>query len=147
MENLGIFYDHLVYFIAIGNIYGHLVYFVGLWYIFPRFGILDQEKSGNPGPEPETQCRYYLFCSSPNCRTSKRRHSNRRHCTVDITMPYPNTNVIKPSLTKPNLTKVVESRPTRLDEFRNLVKICSFKNYLRRQPKNNSSFLKRKVMY
>jgi hypothetical protein len=28
------------YFTAIGNI---------LWYIFPRFGILYQEKSGNPG--------------------------------------------------------------------------------------------------
>jgi hypothetical protein len=24
-------------------------YFVVIWYIFPRFGILDQEKSGNPG--------------------------------------------------------------------------------------------------
>jgi hypothetical protein len=27
---------------------GHLVYFVVIWYIFPRFGILYQEKSGNP---------------------------------------------------------------------------------------------------
>jgi hypothetical protein len=25
--------------------YGHLVYFVVLWYIFPRFVILDQEKN------------------------------------------------------------------------------------------------------
>jgi hypothetical protein len=32
--------------------YGHLVYFVVIWYIFPRFGILDQQKSGNPGPDP-----------------------------------------------------------------------------------------------
>jgi hypothetical protein len=55
MENRGIFYDHLVYFTAIGNILwpfgifcGHLVYFVAIWYIFPRFGILYQEKSGNP---------------------------------------------------------------------------------------------------
>jgi hypothetical protein len=49
MENLGIhILDHLVYFIAIGNIYGHLVYFVAIWYIFPRFGILYLEKSGNP---------------------------------------------------------------------------------------------------
>jgi hypothetical protein len=29
--------------------YGHLVHFVVIWYNFPRFGILDQEKSGNPG--------------------------------------------------------------------------------------------------
>jgi hypothetical protein len=28
--------------------YGHLVYFVLIWYNFPRFGIFDQEKSGNP---------------------------------------------------------------------------------------------------
>jgi hypothetical protein len=45
----------LVYFMANWSIlrpleifYGHLVYFVVLWYNFPRFGILDQEKSGNP---------------------------------------------------------------------------------------------------
>jgi hypothetical protein len=48
MENLGIFYDHLVNFMAIGNILCHLVYFVVIWHIFLRFGILDQEKSGNP---------------------------------------------------------------------------------------------------
>jgi hypothetical protein len=50
MENLGILYDHLVNFTAIGNIYGLLVYFVVIWYIFPRFGILYKEKSGNPAP-------------------------------------------------------------------------------------------------
>jgi hypothetical protein len=50
-ENLGIFYDHLVYFTAIGNVL-HMaiwyIYFAVIWCIFPRFGILDQEKSGNP---------------------------------------------------------------------------------------------------
>jgi hypothetical protein len=52
MENLGIFYDHLVYFTATGNIlwpfgifYGHLVYCT-------RWGILYQEKSGNPVWQP-----------------------------------------------------------------------------------------------
>jgi hypothetical protein len=46
-----------VYFMTIRSIlrpleilYGHLLYFVVIWYIFPRFGILDQEKSGNPAP-------------------------------------------------------------------------------------------------
>jgi hypothetical protein len=46
----------LVYFMTIWSIlrpleilYGHLVYFVVIWYIFPHFGILDQEKSGNTG--------------------------------------------------------------------------------------------------
>jgi hypothetical protein len=47
MENLGIFYDHLVHFMALEIFYGHLVYFAVIWYISPRFGILYQEKSGN----------------------------------------------------------------------------------------------------
>jgi hypothetical protein len=45
----------LVYFMTIWSIlllfeifYGHLVHFVVIWYIFPRFGILYQETSGNP---------------------------------------------------------------------------------------------------
>jgi hypothetical protein len=29
--------------------YGHLVYFGFIWYIFPRFGMLYKEKSGNTG--------------------------------------------------------------------------------------------------
>jgi hypothetical protein len=49
MENIGNFYDHLVYFTAIGNIFWPFGCFVEIWYIFPRFGIFDQEKSGNPG--------------------------------------------------------------------------------------------------
>jgi hypothetical protein len=43
MENLGIFYDHLVYFTAIGNILwpfgifcGNLVLFSPFWYFGPR---------------------------------------------------------------------------------------------------------------
>jgi hypothetical protein len=28
-----------------------LVYFVAIWYIFPRLGILYQDKSGNPAPQ------------------------------------------------------------------------------------------------
>jgi hypothetical protein len=30
-----------------GKFYGHLVYFTVIWYIFPRFGMLHREKSGN----------------------------------------------------------------------------------------------------
>jgi hypothetical protein len=48
MEDVGIFHDHLVLFLAIchiswpfGIFYGHLVY-------FSQFGMLFQEKSGNP---------------------------------------------------------------------------------------------------
>jgi hypothetical protein len=43
---------------AIGNIlqpfgkfYDHLVHFAFIWYIYSGFGIMHQEKSGNPGPE------------------------------------------------------------------------------------------------
>jgi hypothetical protein len=28
------------------------MYFVVIWYIVPRFGMLNQEKSGNPGHKP-----------------------------------------------------------------------------------------------
>jgi hypothetical protein len=34
-------FRHLEYFTALGNL-------VAIWYIFPRFGTLSQEKSGNP---------------------------------------------------------------------------------------------------
>jgi hypothetical protein len=58
--NLGKFWrflqwKRLVYFLSIWSIllpleifYGNLVYFVVIWYISPRFGMLHQEKSGNP---------------------------------------------------------------------------------------------------
>jgi hypothetical protein len=46
----------LVFFIVIGIISqpfgifcGHLIYFTVVWYIFPRFGMLHLQKSGNPG--------------------------------------------------------------------------------------------------
>jgi hypothetical protein len=45
MEKLGIFFDQLIYFTAIGNILWPFEIFCGS----PVFGILDQEKSGNPG--------------------------------------------------------------------------------------------------
>jgi uncharacterized membrane protein len=43
----------------VGKCYGLLQYFTGIWHIllpflihFSRFGMLNQEKSGNPGFEP-----------------------------------------------------------------------------------------------
>jgi hypothetical protein len=35
--------------LPIGEFNAHLLHFVVIWYIFSRFGILYQEKSGNPG--------------------------------------------------------------------------------------------------
>jgi hypothetical protein len=48
MYNIGIFFGHLEHFTAICLFYNHLGNFVAIWYIFPRFGILCQEKSGTP---------------------------------------------------------------------------------------------------
>jgi hypothetical protein len=49
LENLGKFYYTLDYFMAIGNILWPFGVFCGNLVYFPRFGILVQEKSGNPG--------------------------------------------------------------------------------------------------
>jgi hypothetical protein len=62
-RNLGKFWrvlqwKMLVYFMDIWSIlqtfyifHDHLVYQVVIWYIFPRFGIMHQQKSGNPDVE------------------------------------------------------------------------------------------------
>jgi hypothetical protein len=77
--NLGKFWKALlrkilVYFMTIWSMlwpleifYIHLVYFVVILYIFPRFGILDREKSGNPEQ---------MDGSIARCRTS--RHAKNR---------------------------------------------------------------------
>jgi hypothetical protein len=68
MENVGIFYDHLVHCTAIGNIlwpFGICMYLEVIWYIFPRFGILYQEKSGNPAAD-----RVGVFPTSKSTRRS-----------------------------------------------------------------------------
>jgi hypothetical protein len=65
ITNIGIFYGHLVYFTVnlvyfVANWYA---YFLVIWYIFPHFGMLYQEKSGNPGPLTTTKkSSSRLFC-------------------------------------------------------------------------------------
>jgi hypothetical protein len=49
IENVGIVNGHLEYLTSIWNILGTFGKFVVIWYIIPRFGMLYQEKSGNPG--------------------------------------------------------------------------------------------------
>jgi hypothetical protein len=58
MEYVGLLYVHWVCFTAIwyilwpfGVFCGHLEYFMVTWHILPRFGILYQEKSGNPAAD------------------------------------------------------------------------------------------------
>jgi hypothetical protein len=48
MEDVGIFYGHLVYFTANWYILWPFGIFYGNLVCFPRFGMLHQEKSGNP---------------------------------------------------------------------------------------------------
>jgi hypothetical protein len=49
MENAGIFFGHLECFTVIWHIVLPFGNVVVIWYIFPRFGILCQEKSDNTG--------------------------------------------------------------------------------------------------
>jgi hypothetical protein len=51
MEKVGIFHHHLEYITAVWCILWPLGNLSIIWYIFPHFGILCQEKSGNPGSE------------------------------------------------------------------------------------------------
>jgi hypothetical protein len=48
MENAGIFYGHLEYYTVIGYILWPFGNVVVIRHIFPRFGLLCEEKSGNP---------------------------------------------------------------------------------------------------
>jgi hypothetical protein len=50
-EKVGIFYGYLEYLTAIWYILWPFSNFLAIRYIFHRFGILHQEKSGNPGTE------------------------------------------------------------------------------------------------
>jgi hypothetical protein len=47
-EVVGLFYGHLVYFTVIWYILWQFGVFVGYLVYFSRFGMLHQEKSGNP---------------------------------------------------------------------------------------------------
>jgi hypothetical protein len=57
LNNVGIFYGHLVYLMAIWYILWSFVIFVGHFYIFSRFGMSYQERSGNPA-----SLRFALVC-------------------------------------------------------------------------------------
>jgi hypothetical protein len=58
MENVGTFYGHLEYNTDVWHILEPFDNLVAIWYIFPRFGILHQEKSGNPGSIPNNRLSF-----------------------------------------------------------------------------------------
>jgi hypothetical protein len=51
MNDVAIFYSNWSILRQFGTFFGHLVYFMIIWYFPPRFGMLYQEKSGNPVSE------------------------------------------------------------------------------------------------
>jgi hypothetical protein len=56
-----IFYAHLIYFMPIVIFYGNLVY-------FPRFGILYQEKSGNPASRDRCYDFWNIFAKKVDAK-------------------------------------------------------------------------------
>jgi hypothetical protein len=69
LENVDIFYGHLEYLRTFGIFYEHLVHFVFIWYIFSGFGIMYQEKSGNPGPLPQVETFLLHLYQDPYSKT------------------------------------------------------------------------------
>jgi hypothetical protein len=93
MENLGIFYDHLVYFTAIGNILwkfsifcGHLVYLFPFWYVAPI-------KIWQPCCSDNPSCARQRFCfATVNAMHANAIHSEEKpfnpFCNSDHFLPY-----------------------------------------------------------
>jgi hypothetical protein len=77
------------YFAAIYNIlqpfglfHGHLVFFVVLWQIFPRFGMLYREESGNPvSVERLKKANWVLPGQAKENRYGGRKSSSSSECT------------------------------------------------------------------
>jgi hypothetical protein len=49
MEYFGMSFVQFLFLMPFGVFYGHLVYYVLVWYIFSKFGMFYEEKSGSPG--------------------------------------------------------------------------------------------------
>jgi hypothetical protein len=86
---LGIFCGHLAYFVVIWYILwsfvifcSHLLYFVNIWYNVSRFGMLYQEKSGNPGDTRMlgSSCLLCVDVFKACCTT--RASSSAKECSV-----------------------------------------------------------------
>jgi hypothetical protein len=62
MEIVGIFSAHLEYNMANLYILWSFANFEVIWYILPRFGILCEEKSGNPDEHTNRFHSLWLIC-------------------------------------------------------------------------------------
>jgi hypothetical protein len=56
-----------------GIFYGHFGNVVIIWYIFHRFGVLCQEKSGNPAQQQQQQRFFVVGVLLPETRVTARR--------------------------------------------------------------------------
>jgi hypothetical protein len=68
MEDVGTFYGHLVYFMAIWYVIRTLGIFCGNLVYFPRFGTLYQEKSGNPDSSGGKKKKSFFRLKTLTCR-------------------------------------------------------------------------------
>jgi hypothetical protein len=105
-ENVGIFYGHLVYLIAIwyilwpfGTFCGHLIHFVVIWYMFSRLGMLCQKN-----------------LATLNCKVNKREKNIVLICYVESA---------KNALPLKNLLKA-KSRRVNIPRKRSLCQITTF---------------------
>jgi hypothetical protein len=69
MENAGICYGPLEYFTVMWYILWPFGNVVAIWRIFPRFGKLCQEKSGNPATETSRGQFIYVDADSSHVST------------------------------------------------------------------------------
>jgi hypothetical protein len=101
MEDVGIFYGHLVYFTAIWYMLLPFVYFVVFWYIFPRFGMFYQEKSGNPEPSTRKNEKWTI-------QLAKYRRTDQSFKTIEILVLF-SKNLVK-SLLISTLDKAIYNK-------------------------------------
>jgi hypothetical protein len=64
MENAGIFYGHFGIFTVSWYILWPFGNVAVIWYSFPRFGILCQEKSGNPASDDNEWIGSQIICTA-----------------------------------------------------------------------------------
>jgi hypothetical protein len=94
------FYDYLVFLRPLEIFYDHLVYFIVIWYIFPRFGISYQEKSGNPDKNrPFKSCDLTFYFDPTACENiCKNNRLHRRQDRLHMNTLYKNTSEVKVSM-------------------------------------------------
>jgi hypothetical protein len=88
-------YLYPVYFTAIRYILWTFYAFVVIWYIFPRFGMLHQEKSGNPGVATLLTFQATdLITGCLSLDAEKRKKNKRKKSSINLVLPLLIRNVL-----------------------------------------------------